>query len=323
MDGLDADDQELVEQHECGEVRTGGSRVRADHSARGGDRRRNAVVPHSRRGTRRWRSACAARTALAALLGAKDRLAGLLGPAAGLLTVAPGYEVAVAAALGTAADAIAVTDPATAADAIRLLRTQDAGRAALLPGAGVPGQPNPQVAGPAEHAESRTACGQSHGTSRTESHAEGPGHAGRAESHADGCPEDRCHEEGPAQGRTDDTGPDTAAARPQWTAVASRPLLAVDLVRGSAELLPAVRGLLRDIAVVVTLEDAEELIAARPVLTAVTAEGDVLGAHFAHGGSAGAPSLIEVQASVDEAARRTVRTVRTMRGTGRGSAIRR
>ncbi|MET9970500.1 AAA family ATPase, partial [Streptomyces sp. NPDC006356] len=32
------------------------------------------------------------------------------------------------------------------------------------------------------------------------------------------------------------------------------------------------------------------------------AEGDLLGAHFAHGGSAGAPSLLEVQASVDEAA---------------------
>lgn len=51
-----------------------------------------------------------------------------------------------------------------------------------------------------------------------------------------------------------------------------------------------------------TLEDAEELVAARPELTAVTGEGDLLGAHFAHGGSAGAPSLLEVQASVDEAA---------------------
>ena len=57
-----------------------------------------------------------------ALLAAKDRLSGLLGPAAELLTVAPGYEVAVAAALGAAADAMAVASPATAAEALRLLR---------------------------------------------------------------------------------------------------------------------------------------------------------------------------------------------------------
>lgn len=66
--------------------------------------------------------------------------------------------------------------------------------------------------------------------------------------------------------------------------------------------MPAVRRLLRGIVVVGTLEDAEDLVYARPDVTAVTAEGDLLGAHFAHGGSAGAPSLLEVQASVDEAA---------------------
>jgi chromosome segregation protein len=66
--------------------------------------------------------------------------------------------------------------------------------------------------------------------------------------------------------------------------------------------MPAVRRLLRGIVVVGTLEDAEDLVYARPGLTAVTADGDLLGAHFAQGGSAGAPSLIEVQASVDEAA---------------------
>ncbi|MYR57993.1 chromosome segregation protein SMC, partial [Streptomyces sp. SID625] len=67
-------------------------------------------------------------------------------------------------------------------------------------------------------------------------------------------------------------------------------------------LMPAVRRLLRGVVVVGTLEDAEDLVHARPHLTAVTAEGDLLGAHFAQGGSAGAPSLLEVQASVDEAA---------------------
>ncbi|HET6861330.1 MAG TPA: AAA family ATPase, partial [Streptomyces sp.] len=145
----------------------------------------------------------------------------------------------VAAALGAAADAIAVTDPATAAEAIRLLRKQDAGRAALLPG-GV-----------------RAYEGESGGF-----------------PDSGGC------------GNAADSGPPHVA----------------DLVRGPEGLMRGVRRLLRDMVVVGTLEDAEDLIAAWPELTAVTAEGDVLSAHFAHGGSAGAPSLIEVQASVDEAA---------------------
>ncbi|OEV30936.1 chromosome segregation protein SMC, partial [Streptomyces nanshensis] len=77
---------------------------------------------------------------------------------------------------------------------------------------------------------------------------------------------------------------------------------AAQLVRAPAELMPAVHRLLRDMVVVGTLEDAEQTVAERPGTVAVTAEGDVLGAHFAHGGSAGAPSLLEAQASVDEAA---------------------
>ncbi|MEU9253280.1 AAA family ATPase, partial [Streptomyces sp. NPDC048270] len=67
-----------------------------------------------------------------ALLAARERLAGLLGPAAERLSVAPGYEAAVAAALGSAADALAVSSPASAAEAIRHLRATDAGRATLL-----------------------------------------------------------------------------------------------------------------------------------------------------------------------------------------------
>ncbi|MEV8326949.1 chromosome segregation protein SMC [Kitasatospora sp. NPDC056731] len=67
-----------------------------------------------------------------ALLDAGERLSGLRGPAAALLRIAPGYEVPVAAALGAAADAVAVDSPGTAAEALRLLRAEDAGRAALL-----------------------------------------------------------------------------------------------------------------------------------------------------------------------------------------------
>ncbi|MBM7173925.1 chromosome segregation protein SMC, partial [Streptomyces sp. G44] len=161
-----------------------------------------------------------------ALLTAGDQ-SGLLGPAAELLTVVPGYEVTVAAALGAAADAIAVSGPGAAAEAIRLLRKQDAGRAALLLG---------------------------------------------------NAPED---------------------VRPRRS---DGPPYVADLVRGPEELMPAVRRLLRGFVAVGTLEDAEDFVYAHPELTAVTAEGDLLGAHFAQGGSAGAPSLLEVQASVDEAA---------------------
>ncbi|NED81433.1 hypothetical protein G3I76_15220, partial [Streptomyces sp. SID11233] len=53
-----------------------------------------------------------------------------------------------------------------------------------------------------------------------------------------------------------------------------------ELVSGPVELVAAVRRLVRDMVVVGTLEDAEDLVAARPELTAVTGEGDVLSAHF-------------------------------------------
>ncbi|MFJ2174786.1 chromosome segregation SMC family protein [Streptomyces sp. NPDC087851] len=195
-----------------------------------------------------------------ALLGARDRLTGLLGPAAELLTVTPGQEIPVAAALGAAADAIAVSGPAAAVEALRLLRERDAGRAALLLGtpASAPyGQPS------APHAPGGVPAQSGGPGAHTAEAARGPAGSVR-------------------------------------TAV-SAPYVA-DLVQGPAELMGAVRRLVRDMVVVATLEDAGELVAARPTLTAVTAEGDLLGAHFAHGGSAAAPSLLEVQASVDQAA---------------------
>ncbi|MFD7064897.1 chromosome segregation protein SMC [Streptomyces sp. NPDC059906] len=227
VDGLDAGDQELAERHDAArralteaEAALGAAREAATAAERGRaatQARHEALALGLRR-----------KDGTGALLAAKDRLTGLLGPAAGLLTVTPGHEAALAIAFGAAADALAVTSPAAAADAIRLLRKQDAGRAALL---------------------------------------------------LAGAPDDVPHE---ARG----DGPPHAA----------------DLVRGPADLMPAVRRLLRGIVVVATLEDAEDLVYARPALTAVTADGDLLGAHFAQGGSAGAPSLLEVQASVDQAA---------------------
>ncbi|MFD7678995.1 chromosome segregation protein SMC [Streptomyces sp. NPDC060187] len=234
VEGLDAGDADLTDQHEAAK------RALSDAEAGLGAAREAVTAAERRRAATQARHEALAlglrrKDGTGALLGARDRLAGLLGPAAELLSVTPGFEVALAAAFGAAADAIAVSTPASAAEAIRLLRKQDAGRASLLL-AGAPEDHRPHGAGGQEQS---------------------PGEGGR------------------------------------W---------ATDLVRGPAELMPAVRRLLHGIVVVGTLEDAEDLVYARPGLTAVTAEGDLLGAHFAHGGSAGAPSLLEVQASVDEAA---------------------
>ncbi|MGA5106830.1 chromosome segregation protein SMC [Streptomyces cellulosae] len=242
VDGLDAGDAELAERHE--EAKRGLAEAEAALTTA---REAVTAVERKRAATQARHEALALglrrKDGTGALLGAKDSLTGLLGPAAELLTVTPGYEVPLAAAFGAAADALAVSSPSAAADAIRLLRKQDAGRAALLVTGFAPdtaGETPPGVAG-----------------------NRAPGH------------------EAPAPGT---------------------PLPAEHFVTGPDDLMPAVRRLLHGIVVVATLEDAEELVHARPGLTAVTAEGDLLGAHFAHGGSAGAPSLLEVQASVDEAA---------------------
>ncbi|MEV7715017.1 AAA family ATPase [Streptomyces sp. NPDC088270] len=284
VEGLDAGDQELGEQHdaakrELAEAESALSAAR--EAATAAERKRAAVAARHEAlalGLRR-------KDGTGALLGARERLSGLLGPAAELLAVTPGHEVAVAAALGAAADAVAVTDPATAAEAIRLLRKQDAGRAALLLGGargGVPDQGGAHGAGAAGGAASAAAGADAGGTDASAAHVpgqvQGPGGA-----------------DGPL-------APVRVAAVAVGGGTTGGPPAVADLVRGPVELMGAVRRLVRDMVVVGTLEDAEDLVAARPELTAVTAEGDILSAYFAHGGSAGAPSLLEVQASVDEAA---------------------
>ncbi|MFI1178029.1 chromosome segregation protein SMC [Streptomyces sp. NPDC020799] len=231
VEGLDAGDLELAARHEDAKRELAAAEAaltEAREAATATERRRAATA--ARRdalalGLRR-------KDGTGALLSAQDRLSGLLGPAAELLTVAPGHELPIAAALGAAADALAVTDTATAAEALRLLRKQDAGRAALLVARGL-----------GDAGEHRTAPAPA-----------GPG-----------------------------------------------PRPALELVHGPAALLAAVAPLLRNVMVVGTLDEAEELVAERPEYVAVTAEGDLLGEHFAQGGSGGAPSLLEVQSAVDEA----------------------
>ncbi|MFI9719539.1 chromosome segregation protein SMC [Streptomyces sp. NPDC052396] len=225
-EGADAEDSELTQRQDEAKRELAAAEealTAAREAATAADRRRAAIAARHDAlalGLRR-------KDGTGALLSAKERLAGVLGPAAELLTVAPGYELPVAAALGAAADSVAVGSPAAAAEALRLLKKEDAGRAVLL----LAGAPEPEP---------------------------GPPPTGHH--------------------------------------------MAGQLVGAPPGLLPAVRRLLRGVVVVDSLEEAEELIAAHPELTAVTAEGDLLGAHLAQGGSAGAPSLLEVRAAVDEAA---------------------
>ncbi|WP_327688248.1 AAA family ATPase [Streptomyces tubercidicus] len=333
VDGLDAGDEEIAERHEAArreladtetaltaarEALTAAERERAATAAR-----HDALALGLRR-----------KDGTGALLAAADRLTGLLGPAAELLTVTPGFEIPVAAALGAAADAVAVTGPATAAEAIRLLREQDAGRAAMVLGGAGGRSRTGTVPAPARAVEATEGGGGGAGaTAATAATAGAQGgdaaHAMHAADVVHGPDVTRVADamRGPEARREADRGNGATGVaegavvgvRTEAAEVAgapgvpepavhrvpgprSAPVPAAELVRGPGELTAAVARLLRDVVVVGTLEEAEELVAARPELMAVTGEGDLLGAHFAQGGSAGAPSLLEVQASVDEAA---------------------
>jgi chromosome segregation protein len=163
-----------------------------------------------------------------ALLAATDSVSGLLGSVAALLSVRAGYEAAIAAALGSAADAVAVSGADAAIGAIGHLRADDLGRAGLLLGGA------------------------------------------------------------PADDR-------------DWPGLPSHATYALDVVEAPAELAGALSRLLFKVAVVDDLVAAKQLVADYPDLTAATRDGDLLGAHFAAGGSSAQPSLLEVQAAVDEA----------------------
>jgi chromosome segregation protein len=169
-----------------------------------------------------------------ALLAATDEISGLLGSVAAMLTVRSGYEAAIAAALGSAADAVAVDHLDTAISAMEKLKSEDLGRAGLLLGS------------------------------------------------AD----------------TDGVGVDDA----DWPGLPDFAMYAIDVVEGPGSLQGALRRLLFKVAVVDDLDRARALVAQASDVTAVTRDGDVLGAHFATGGSASTSSLIEVKAAIEQAA---------------------
>ncbi|WP_017974012.1 chromosome segregation protein SMC [Actinopolyspora halophila] len=67
-----------------------------------------------------------------ALLAAGERVPGLLGSVSALLSVESGFEVALAAALGTVAEAVVVRGVSDAATALRVLKNDEAGSSGLL-----------------------------------------------------------------------------------------------------------------------------------------------------------------------------------------------
>ena len=177
-----------------------------------------------------------------ALLAASEQVTGLMGSVAALLSVRPGYETAIAAALGEAADAVAVTHTQAALNAVGHLKEHDLGRAGMLLG---------------------------------------------------------------------DAPADDFSSWPQLPYGAT---YAVEVVECPETLRPALRRLLRKVAVVDDVPAARSLIQHLPDVTTATRAGDVLGAHFAYGGSDAAPSLIEVQSAVDEASEKlTEATARSER----------
>ena len=99
---------------------------------------------------------------------------------------------------------------------------------------------------------------------------------------------------------------DRAAAddRQEWPDLPTGVVYAADVVETPPDIAEATRRLLRKVALVPDLSAARALVDRLPDLTAVTADGDLLSAHFAAGGSSAQPSLIEIQAAVDDAEQR-------------------
>ncbi|WP_226360527.1 chromosome segregation protein SMC [Pseudonocardia sp. ICBG1142] len=162
---------------------------------------------------------------------------GVLGAVAELVEVEPSGRAAVAAALGELAEGVAVASVVSAADALRSLRRGDAGRAALLVGAGAAGA-------------------------------------------------DR------SAGRVPVPVPDGDPPAGRWAAA---------LVTAPPALAPALGELLAGVVVVDGLDTAATAVGARPGLTAVTTEGDLLTAHAARGGTGAGEGALQLQAAVDDA----------------------
>jgi chromosome segregation protein len=161
------------------------------------------------------------------LLGQPGRFGGVLGSFASMITVAEGWQQAIAAALGAAADAVAVAGLDEAVAILGALRAERSGSAGLV------------IANGAPHHE-----------------------------------------------------PDQVTLPPGARA-------ALDLVHAPNGASSVLTRLLRGVVVAEDLGQAAELVRANAALRVVTKEGDLLGAHWAQGGSAQGSSLLEIRAAAD------------------------
>jgi chromosome segregation protein len=174
------------------------------------------------------------------VLAERGAFAGVLGPLAELLSVPDGAQEAVAAALGAASGAIAVTDVAAAVAILTTLKNRDGGRAGLVIG---------------------------------------------------------------SSGQAAAKPPRRATASELTAAAGTGPVpYVVDLVKTSPELAGAIEELLGDVVVCADLGAGLRLVRSHPKLRVVTRDGDLLGAHWAHGGSAAEQSLLSLQAAASQAA---------------------
>jgi chromosome segregation protein len=189
-----------------------------------------------------------------AVLADPDRFSDVLGSFAAQLTVAEGYQTAIAAALGAAADAITVAGLDAAVSVLTEIRAADAGTVGLV-----------VVAPPAAPATGDSS---------------------------------------PVSGAIATVTGDKSAGLPGAAAGLDGARWALDLVTVPPELGGAVRELLAGVVVTRDLEEAALVVRHNPEVRAVTMAGDLLGAHWAHGGSARPRSLLDVRAAADEAAAR-------------------
>ncbi len=261
--GPDEDRSGLVAAHEqaaaslaeCAE-RAKVLRTAERESARGLAARRaraDALAEAARRGA----------DASAALLADPARFGGVVGSFAARLRVAEGYEVAIAAALGAAADAVAVAGLDAAAQILATLRRDDAGSAALVIVTETATPPLPSAISTPRTSSAPTTAPASAATTTAPSAA---------------------------------TSPIPSAAR------GSGLVRAADLVQAPDGLAEAAAELLRDVAVADDLEHARQIVRENPGLKTVTQSGDVLGPHWARGGGARPQSVLELRAAADEAA---------------------
>ena len=99
-------------------------------------------------------------------------------------------------------------------------------------------------------------------------------------------------------------GPPARLASPTRPTLPADAVWAIDVVHVPEPLRGSLEEALDGVALVADLPAARSLVADHPHLRAVTRDGDVLGTRWSVGGSSSAPSVLEIQAAVDEAQQR-------------------